>query len=80
MANLKIFNQFKDKNSCINEAILTKSDLHHHVMTIHIKFKFHGNLFTGYLVLAQFVNFTLIQGQNAKPYYANPDYGDKYLV
>ena len=35
-----------------------------HVLVIHICYKFREILFQGYLVMAQFVDFQSIQGQN----------------
>ena len=51
--------------SCINHAILIILYVYHHVIMIHIQFKFHEILFIGYLVTAQFLNFTLIKGDNS---------------
>ena len=63
LSMLQILNKFKSNNSCINDAILIILYVHHYVMMIHIQFKFHEILFIGYFVTAQFVNFTLTQGQ-----------------
>ena len=62
-ANLQILNKFKSNNSCINDAILIIQHVYHHAMKIQIQFKSHEILSIGYLVTAQFVNVTLIQGQ-----------------
>ena len=63
MGNLQILNQFKGNHSWINDAILIKFYMHHQVMMIHIQSKFNEILFLGFLVTAQFVIFTLVQGQ-----------------
>ena len=47
MANLQKLNQFKRNNSCINDANPIKLDVNHHVMMMHIPFKFHEILFIG---------------------------------
>ena len=45
MAKLQILNKFKSKNSRVNNAFLITLYAYHHVMVIHIQFKFHEILF-----------------------------------
>ena len=46
IASLKILNQFwRGNNSCMNDAILIKLDVHHHVLMIDILFQFHESPF-----------------------------------
>ena len=45
--NLKILNQIKGNNWCINDTILIWLNVLHHVKTIHIQLMFHEILFIG---------------------------------
>ena len=63
MANLQILSQFKGNKSCITDAIMTKLNVNSHIMTIHHDFKFHEIPFVCCLVLTQFVDLQVIQGQ-----------------
>ena len=52
MANCTNLNQFKGYSSCATKARLTKLDVHHIIIVIHIQYKFHEIPFSGYLVMA----------------------------
>ena len=63
MANLLILSQLKGNKSCIIDAFMTKLNVNSHIMTIHHYFKFHEIPFVCCLVLTQFVDLKVIQGQ-----------------
>ena len=52
MANCMNLNQFKGYSSCATKARLTKLDVHHIIIVIHIQYKFHDIPFSGYLAMA----------------------------
>ena len=62
MANVMDLNQLEGCNSCITVTILTKPDVHQRVIGIYMYFKFHENMFSSYLVMANFMGFKSIQG------------------
>ena len=47
-----IFDHIKGNNSSTTNASLTKFYVHHIVIVIHIKYKFHEIPFSGYFVMA----------------------------
>ena len=62
MAYFMGFNQFKGYSSCINEASMMRLDMHQQIIHIYIYFKFHENLFSGYLFMSNFIDSKSIQG------------------
>ena len=63
-----IFKQFKGNNLLHTEAILTKCKIHPDVMVIHTQCKFQRILYICFSVMAEFDDFTLIQGQELMHY------------
>ena len=61
MVNLWILNQFKGYKSCNTEASLMKLILHQHITVIDIYFQFYENLFSSYVVMANFMDFKPIE-------------------